>query len=361
MRLRVRMDYVGDQIQSPPLEMQFGKEWPVTFGPDTSLDPTDDPTSASIDTLENDDRSFVPEEAPIDAESRLAAVEGGDRLCSVPVTASEAVGVANPWHPGMPMEYRNQIVCGEALDVLLRLPSDSVDGVLTDPPYSSGGAYRSDRMGDVRNKYCVTERTTQKVFHAFSGDNRDQRSYEYWCALWLSQCLRVTRPGGVICMFTDWRQLPVSTDALQAGGWVWRGIVPWNKTEAARPMQGRFRNQCEYVVWGSKGDVSVNDDKCLPGFVTHYAPLGEKEHIAQKPLGVLRQLLALWRGGSVILDPFAGFGSTAVACVEEGHSFIGIEQEASWAERANERLRMMTPRLLMAPVDALEIQTSLFD
>ena len=51
----------------------------------------------------------------------------------------------------------------------------------------------------------------------FTGDDRDQRAYGYWCALWLAECLRVTKPGGACLMFTDWRQLPATRDAIQAG------------------------------------------------------------------------------------------------------------------------------------------------
>ena len=108
---------------------------------------------------------------------------------------------------------------GDSLSVLATLPAASVDAVITDPPYSSGGTFRSDRAADPTQKYVPTKEVIN--FHpGFSGDNRDQRSFSYWSALWLSECLRVAKPGAPICLFTDWRQLPTTTDALQAGGWV---------------------------------------------------------------------------------------------------------------------------------------------
>jgi site-specific DNA-methyltransferase (adenine-specific) len=137
---------------------------------------------------------------------------------------------------------------GEALAVLAEMPAGSVDAVITDPPYSTGGMVRSDRTRDVHRKYAMTE--TAMAYGAFTGDNRDQRSYGYWCALWLSECLRIVRPGGVAAIFTDWRQLPTTTDALQAGGFVWRGVIPWAKP-GCRPQAGRFAAECEFVVWGS--------------------------------------------------------------------------------------------------------------
>ncbi|MCZ5321894.1 hypothetical protein O5699_04105 [Escherichia coli] len=55
-------------------------------------------------------------------------------------------------------------------------------------------------------------------------------------------------------VFSDWRQLPALTDAFQAGGVLWRGLVVWDKTQASRaPHTGYFRHQAEYVVWGSNG------------------------------------------------------------------------------------------------------------
>jgi len=137
---------------------------------------------------------------------------------------------------------------GDCLEILPTL--DGVDAIITDPPYSSGGAFRGDRMSKTSAKYVLTG--TQIERPEFSGDNRDQRSFGYWCSLWMSLALRVSNPAAVACVFTDWRQLPVTTDYFQAGGWVWRGVVPWDK-ENYRPQMGRFAAQCEYIVWGSAG------------------------------------------------------------------------------------------------------------
>lgn len=80
----------------------------------------------------------------------------------------------------------------------------------------------------------------------FSGDNRDQRSWCFWMTQWLALCQVRVKPGGYVMIFTDGRQLPMLTDAFQAGGFIWRGVIPWDKTESARaPHTGYFRHQCE--------------------------------------------------------------------------------------------------------------------
>ncbi len=197
--------------------------------------------------------------------------------------------------------------------------------MITDPPYSSGGQFRGDRLLSTRNKYVNSEYVGN--YQDFTGDNRDQRGYLYWSALWLSQALRITKPGGVLCIFTDWRQLPTTTDAIQCGGWVWRGIVPWNKTEAARPQKGRFRQQCEYVVWGTNGPMGEKTDLCLPGFFSYVtlATNKGKKHIAEKPLSLMIDILNITQTGATILDPFMGVGTTGEACIQTGRNFIGIE------------------------------------
>jgi len=113
---------------------------------------------------------------------------------------------------------------GEALDVLRELPSESASLLLTDPPYSSGGMFRGDRMVAPGAKYQSTN--AGRRFADFAGDNRDQRSYEYWSALWLSECLRIVEPGALCLVFTDWRQQPTTTDAVQAGDGYGEGSSP---------------------------------------------------------------------------------------------------------------------------------------
>lgn len=232
-------------------------------------------------------------------------------------------------------DERATLYGGDALAVLASLPDASVDAVITDPPYSSGGTFRGDRTADPRQKYVPTKEVVN--FHpTFTGDNRDQHSYGYWCALWLAECRRISKPGAPICLFTDWRQIATTTDALQAGGWVWRGVAVWDKTPGIRPAAGRFRQQAEFVVWGSNGPMPVdNSAPCLNGVFTH-APFRGKKHIAGKPLGLMRDLVRICLAGGTILDPFMGSGTTGVAALAEGRSFVGSEMDAHYQQVALE-------------------------
>jgi len=244
---------------------------------------------------------------------------------------------------------RSTVIQGESLrEIMETIPDAVVAAVITDPPYSSGGFTRGDRMSSTTNKYVLTG--TQIERPDFAGDNRDQRGYLKWCTLWLDECLRITRPGGSLLMFTDWRQLPTTTDAVQAGGWVWRGIVPWDKGDGTRPRRGGFRSQAEYVVWATAGAARTDVDECLPGWlhvldgVTEpgwlHAPVtqADKHHITGKPTELMRQLSHVCHRGELIFDPFAGSGTTGVGALLEGRRFLGIEKTATYAEVARRRL-----------------------
>ena len=104
----------------------------------------------------------------------------------------------------------------------------------------------------------------------------------------------------------------------------------WDKTEGARPAKGRYGNQCKYVVWGSRGPMNDEEGPCLPGVWRATVRSGEKLHQTGKPLSIMRELCRIaWKPGSLILDPFAGSGTTLVAARDADHRAIGIEAKLS--------------------------------
>ena len=135
-----------------------------------------------------------------------------------------------------------EILHADCIEVLQTLAENSFDALITDPPYSSGGQYRGDRMQSVTEKYSQSGAKAEYLKHAFEGDNMDQRAWTSWTAYWLELCRKVVKPGGVAAIFIDWRQLPALYDAIQWGGWVVRGLIPWDKKNA-RPQPHRPKQQ----------------------------------------------------------------------------------------------------------------------
>lgn len=233
---------------------------------------------------------------------------------------------------------RWKLYAGEALAALHHI--GPVDAVVTDPPYSSGGMVRGDRAGaSARAKYASTDSAIAETITGFSGDNRDQRGYLLWCSLWLDLARQQCPEGAPLVCFTDWRQLPTTTDAIQSGGWVWRGIVPWCKP-GGRPAMGRFAASAEYFAWGTNGpSPDLEAVGCLQGFFVESPPRGgAKEHLTQKPIDTMRGIVRICRPEGVVLDPFTGSGSTGVAALLEGRGFVGIEREPAHLATAARRL-----------------------
>ena len=155
----------------------------------------------------------------------------------------------------------------------------------------------------------------------------------------LSEARRAAKVGAPICVFIDWRQLPALTDALQWAGWVWRGVLAWDKINS-RPQRGRFKQQAEFVVWGSNGRMPAGRDALvMPGVFRQSMPtFAKRTHQTEKPLEVMREIVKIVEPGGIVLDPFAGAGTTVLAAKMEGYPAIGIELSKHYADAARRRL-----------------------
>ncbi|MDX3353908.1 site-specific DNA-methyltransferase [Streptomyces sp. ME01-24h] len=237
-----------------------------------------------------------------------------------------------------------QLDSDDALRWLAGRDTASAHAVITDPPYSSGGMVRGDRTQAVHAKYVQTGSTSGHALPDFTGDNRDQRGYLAWSTLWMSEARRALVPGGILAVFTDWRQLPTTTDALQAAGLVWRGIVTWAKPNGRRTA-GRWANNTEFLVWGTNGPRALDASAvgAPTGFYVHSSPPSkQRNHITEKPLGLMRDLVRIVPENGLVLDPFAGSGTTILAAVLEGRRAAGCELHPAHVASARERLAKAT-------------------
>ena len=129
------------------------------------------------------------------------------------------------------------------------------------------------------------------------------------------------------------------TDALQWAGWIWRGTAVWDKGNS-RPQKGRFRQQAEYIVWGSNGPMPINRPvSCLPG-VFRYGNPQNRIHVTEKPLQLMKDVIQICEPGGLILDPFAGAGTTVLAAVMTGYRAVGIEVTDAYYKLGSDRVRI---------------------
>jgi site-specific DNA-methyltransferase (adenine-specific) len=159
--------------------------------------------------------------------------------------------------------------------------------------------------------------------------------------MWMTECQRVLKPGATFATFTDWRQLPTMTDAVQAGGLIWRAVAVWDKG-VGRPMRGRFRNHIEFIIWATNGPHTDPQESYPSAIMRHSSPGGaDRLHMTEKPVSLIEELLTLTPPGCLVADPFMGAGTTGVAAAKTGRRFLGVELTAHYAAVAEQRMRLL--------------------
>jgi len=230
---------------------------------------------------------------------------------------------------------RHTLICGESLAVMRAMPSRSFNVVVADPPYCSAIRGGSQKQSSAK-KYTTSDAARQ--FEEFLGDGRDQRSFLLWCTLWLSECWRLIDDGGAVLVFCDYRNLAAMIDAVQAGGLIFDGVVPWVKPNS-RPRLGWFQtSRVEYVVVGRRGST-VSDVRKMGPACLHGMPPMNRTHPTQKHVDTITQLIAFREDWQRVLDPFGGFGTTACAAESLGRSSVTIEQSSHYFGLSVYRLR----------------------
>ena len=229
---------------------------------------------------------------------------------------------------------------GDCLPILQSLPENSIDAIITDPPYSSGGFGNSVKRKDTQAKYRIASKINYPLFF---GDNKDQLSHTLWLSQILSSAYMSLKDGGLVLLFSDWRQFSATELAVQMAGFTLRGVAVWDKTKCARPNPGFFSQQAEFVILASKGTPATWQNAFYPHGLFTCAPLkGGKFHQTGKPVDVMKWLVAVVPYGGTVLDPFMGSGSTGVACLETGRKFIGCELSTDYIKIAQQRLNQAT-------------------
>ena len=206
--------------------------------------------------------------------------------------------------------FINQIVNGDCLTVLPQLAARSVDFVLTDPPYLAHYRDRSDR----------------KVIN-------DDRAG--WLTPAFAEIYRVLKPDRFCVSFYGWSQVDKCFAAWRAAGFRAVGHLVWPKRYASA---WRFLGYCHEQAY-----LLVKGNPPLPTAtirdVLEWRYTGNRLHPTQKPVPSLKPVIeAFTERGDIVLDPFAGSGSTLLAAKILGRRYIGIELDAEYVKTAKRRL-----------------------
>lgn len=232
---------------------------------------------------------------------------------------------------------------GDCREVLPLLPVNSVDLVLTDPPYASGA--RGDANKGMRGSM------TRSVDDAdwFSHDSMTTWGFNWFLRSVLAPLHRTTAEGSHLYWFTDWRMTPVLYGMLEAHGYRVNHCLVWDKRHFG--MGSYWRNQYEHIIFASLGQPLPMLDRGR-GTVLSFPTVSaaNRDHPTEKPVELLRSIIGAVPGGTV-LDPFMGCGSTLRAAKDLGRKAIGIEIEERYCEIAANRLAQGVLALTTDPHD----------
>jgi modification methylase len=249
----------------------------------------------------------------------------------------------------------DKVTEGDCVAEMAKLPDGCVDLVFADPPYNLqlGGELtrpdnsRVDGVGEAWDKFA------------------DFADYDAFTHAWLSQTRRCLKDDGALWVIGAYHNIfRVGAILQDLGFWILNDIV-WRKTNPMPNFKGtRFQNAHETLIWASKSKTSrytfhydalkmLNDelqmrsDWTLPictGPERLRDANGDKVHPTQKPEALLQRiLLATSNPGHIILDPFLGSGTTAVAAKRMNRRFIGFERDPTYAAAARARLKEVKP------------------
>ncbi len=256
----------------------------------------------------------------------------------------------------------DQIMLGDSIRLMQMLPSGSIDCVFADPPYNL------QLKGELRRPDDSLVDGVDEDWDRFT----DFAAYDEFTRDWLAEARRLLRKDGTLWVIGAYHNIFRIGSILQdLGFWILNDVI-WRKSNPMPNFRGRrFTNAHETMIWAARGrdsrhrfnyqamkslndDLQMRSDWLFPlctGAERLRNQHGLKLHPTQKPEALLhRVLLASTSPGDIVLDPFAGTGTTAVVAKRLHRHFIGIERHPAYAEAAIGRVRKTKPAPLEGQV-----------
>ena len=246
--------------------------------------------------------------------------------------------------------FLDKVLHGDCLESLKKIPDDSVDVVVTSPPYnlknSTTTCWNASRES-MQNWAAFKGKNLPGLYEGYDAhdDNMPHEEYVAWQRSCLEQMVRIIKPSGFI--FYNHKQR-VQNGLLQhrmdlMDGFPLRQIIFWlrNGGGIINYNQGYFMNNCEQIFMLAKSKMArLKKDSYPFGLVWHIGQETNNRHPAPFPVELPDRCLdsQYLSKDSVVLDPFMGSGTTAISAIKHGIHYIGMEISESYCEMANLRI-----------------------
>ncbi len=213
--------------------------------------------------------------------------------------------------------FTNTITHGDCIEVMRQMPANSVDFVLTDPPY----------LVNYRDR---------------SGRSIENDSNAGWLKPAMAEAYRVLKQDRVAIMFYGWTKIDLFFDAWKEAGFQPVGHIVFRKGYSSKSRFFRYQHEQGFLL--AKGRPPLPKQPLPDVMDMPYS--GNKLHPTQKPVPVLASLIRSFSLPSeTVLDAFAGSGSTCAAAALTGRKYIGIELSDAYFREAILRLARVYARL----------------
>lgn len=253
----------------------------------------------------------------------------------------------------------NELVYGDALEILPGIETETIGAVITDPPYNISNENKISRGSQGKYK-------GQDLTHDYEEWDHFEDDVQFWTFTqqWVDECARVLVPGGFFISFFDKRRLSWLFDMLEKGPHKFRvrDVFTWIKSNPVPQVRKvKMAQATEMAVICSK--PGPNRYQWENGYHPNYKKVpivggkqrlkdeeGNTLHPTQKPIDIARLFVDYYsEPDDTILDPFMGTGTTIVAAVQAGKYYLGVEDNEVYFTAAVERISSAQPDLI--PVD----------
>lgn len=246
--------------------------------------------------------------------------------------------------------FLNKIICGDAITEMKKLPDNSVDLIVTSPPYnlknSTGNGMKDGRGGKWQNAALVNG-------YATYNDNMPYDKYIQWQRACLDEMMRLIPDDGAIFYNHKWRvQNGLIQDRREIiDGFPVRQVIIWRRKGGINFNAGYFLPTYEVFYLIAKPKFKLAPKANAHGDVWEFMQEQKNEHPAPFPVPLIERIISSTTA-RVVLDPFMGSGTTAVVARNLQRQFIGIEISQEYCDLANRRLAgcvRPTPNKLSLP------------
>jgi len=223
------------------------------------------------------------------------------------------------------------------------IPDGSIDLVLTDPPYNI--SKENDNRDRSKLNSPIMRRKKALNYDFGEWDNFEREDFLSFTKKWLIECFRVLKTDGTIISFFNKEDINFLGWTGKKHGIRTRTIFTWHKTNPVPSFRKvNYLSSTEFIWIGSKGKYKTfnfKHQKNMHNFYETSNSSGYKEtiHPTEKPLKLIEHFISIHTNkGDLVLDPFLGSGTTALACLRLQRNFIAFEREEKYCQIAEERI-----------------------